>query len=1654
MTGFEAADISLTGTASASVTSFTAGNASEYAAEITPTTEGTVVIQVPADAAEDAATNGNVVSSGHSVTVDPVPPTVTIDVPSGQQSSVFEATVEFSESVTGFAISDISLTGTASATVTALTGSGSTYAAEITSTSNGTVILQVPANTVEDIGSNQNTASPSYTVQIDVTLPGVSLTGVPATPQNGVFNVSIEFTEDVTGFAASDISLTGAATATATLTGSGSTYAAEITPTAEGDLVIQVPANSAIDVASNQNTASPARTVTIDLTRPGVSLTGVPATPQNGVFEVSIVFTEDVTGFAASDISLTGAATATATLTGSGSTYAAEITPTTEGDLVIQVPANSTEDAATNQNTASLVHTVAVDQTRPDVAVDVPAAPQSAPFTVNITFTEPVTGFEIADIDLTGTAAATVTDFTGSGSTYTAEIASELNVAGNVIIQVPASIAEDAATNQNTASLIHTVAVDRTFPEVAIDVPSDPQSAPFDVTITFSEVVSDFDQADLTLSGTATASITAWTATDNTVFTATITPTTEGSVIIRVPANVAQDTASNANAASDPQSIDVFPAWMPNANLRTVVREALGLPENTILRQEELLDLTVLNTADIILDVADPKIDDLRGLEYATELIELYLDENAISDISSVAALTQLEVLSLNNNLIEYIWHEDSDDNPFIDLTQLTKLSLDGNLISDMSPLEALPQLAELSLNRNLIEDISTLEALTQLTVLSLNENPIDDFMPLEGLTELTHLSLNENSIDDISFCAALTQLKVLSLENNEITGVSFLAGLENLETVKLSENPISDTTPLIGIARHIETDEPTASLISDEALAEILREIFDVDTEEYITYDDLRSLTELEAPDSDIIHLDGLEHATELETLDLRGNTIEDIARLKGLTKLTILDLGVNSISNINTVAELTKLIELYLEENLITDITPLLGLVNLEILQLTDNPIVDARPLASLTDVDIDIDVTVYLVTVPDDGLAGALREALDLDVDDGIPSTQLMALTTLDARDRQISNLSGLEHATALTELDLRDNAITDVKLLAALVNLKTLRLTGNPIQDVGPLADLTADIEADIVVPGVIPDTALAAAIRDSLGLPSSTRIKAETLQNLKILDVQTDAIETLTGLERAVNLATLIINGGSITDITALQGLTQLTTLEINSDAITDITALQGLTQLTTLKINGGSITDIIALQALTQLAVLELRDNAITDITPLSELITLTTLDLSGNSISSIGALEKLTGLTMLNLSGNSIISIDGLQKLTALMTLNLSNNSITSIDGFEVEMDLAALEPGDITPAQGLTGLTVLDLSDNSISSIDGLQDLTNLEMLGLSNNSISSIRLLQGLTGLTVLDLSGNSINNIDALQNLTRLTTLDLSANDFSDIQSLQGLITLRQLSLTSNNISDASSLARLVNLELLRLAENPIMDTSPLFPLVTTHKLVDVDIEISQWAPWDVNQDGSVNDTDFGLVATAMGQTAGTIVDPRTDVNGDGIVDRADLLLVTEHLSNEVAGAPSVDTIVALLGSSILKSLDYATLKTELNRLIVESDGSLKYQRAIEYLQNFLLALRPDKTRLLANYPNPFNPETWIPYHLADAGDVELIIYSMQGSVVRRLALGHQQAGYYVEKNRAAYWDGRNVVGERVASGIYFYQLQTDNMSALRKMVILK
>ena len=107
-----------------------------------------------------------------------------------------------------------------------------------------------------------------------------------------------------------------------------------------------------------------------------------------------------------------------------------------------------------------------------------------------------------------------------------------------------------------------------------------------------------------------------------------------------------------------------------------------------------------------------------------------------------------------------------------------------------------------------------------------------------------------------------------------------------------------------------------------------------------------------------------------------------------------------------------------------------------------------------------------------------------------------------------------------------------------------------------------------------------------------------------------------------------------------------------------------------------------------------------------------------------------------------------------------------------------------------------------------------------------------------------------------------------------------------------------------------------------------------------------------------------------------------------------------------------------------------------------------------LERLLKTLAPQRTVLLANYPNPFNPETWIPYQLAVPADVSISIYSANGQLVRTLALGHQPVGIYEVRSRAAYWDGKNTVGESVASGVYFYTLTAGDFTATRKMLILK
>ena len=194
---------------------------------------------------------------------------------------------------------------------------------------------------------------------------------------------------------------------------------------------------------------------------------------------------------------------------------------------------------------------------------------------------------------------------------------------------------------------------------------------------------------------------------------------------------------------------------------------------------------------------------------------------------------------------------------------------------------------------------------------------------------------------------------------------------------------------------------------------------------------------------------------------------------------------------------------------------------------------------------------------------------------------------------------------------------------------------------------------------------------------------------------------------------------------------------------------------------------------------------------------------------------------------------------------------------------------------------------------------------------------------------------------------------------------------------------------------------------------------------------------------MNILDLVFVASALGDEGQGLV---ADVNADGVVNILDLVRVAGALG-DVAAAPSADP----RGLAMLTAGDVGQWLAQAGELGLTDATS---QRGVLFLEQLFAALTPKETVLLPNYPNPFNPETWIPYGLSYDTDVQIAIYDISGGLVRQLDLGHQRAGYYTERSRAAYWDGRNGGGERVASGVYFYTLAADTFRATRKMFVGK
>jgi WD40 repeat protein len=279
-------------------------------------------------------------------------------------------------------------------------------------------------------------------------------------------------------------------------------------------------------------------------------------------------------------------------------------------------------------------------------------------------------------------------------------------------------------------------------------------------------------------------------------------------------------------------------------------------------------------------------------------------------------------------------------------------------------------------------------------------------------------------------------------------------------------------------------------------------------------------------------------------------------------------------------------------------------------------------------------------------------------------------------------------------------------------------------------------------------------------------------------------------------------------------------------------------------------------------------------------------------------------------------------------------------------------------------------------------------------------------------GSVQLTVLSLSDNGGTSGDGI-----LATITFKV---SGIKSSK--LVLRDVILT--NSEGGPSYAWLEGAQIIKSAiDGTVKDTCPTFN------------------PKDVNRDCIVNIQDLVFIASKLGNR-----NQEADVNGDGRVDIIDLVLVAGAFG-DAAAAPAVyaDTREMLSASNVQHWLSEA-YKVNL------TDST--FQRGMLMLEQLLIVLIPKDTALFPNYPNPFNPETWIPYHLAKPAEVVVFIYSANGTLIRTLALGYQTAGIYRSRDRAAYWDGTNEMGESVASGVYFYTFSAGEFKATRKMLVIK
>ncbi|MCY4553513.1 MAG: leucine-rich repeat domain-containing protein [Candidatus Poribacteria bacterium] len=726
---------------------------------------------------------------------------------------------------------------------------------------------------------------------------------------------------------------------------------------------------------------------------------------------------------------------------------------------------------------------------------------------------------------------------------------------------------------------------------------------------------------------------------------------------------------------------------------------------------------------------------------------------------------------------------------------------------------------------------------------------------------------------------------------------------------------------------------------------------------------------------------------------------------------------------------------------------------------------------------------------LNIPDANLRAAIEEALGKTPNARITAEEMAILRELRAVSMDIRNLAGLEAAVNLEDLRLDNNSISDISPLAGLIKLRHIELEENEITDLSPLEGLIG-VEQLRLGTNLISDLSPLEGLINLRGITLHHNAISDLsplggLMKLEWIGMSHNPVADLTPLSGLTNLhnyhswGTPVLNlsaiaklpklreinvcGGEISDISALADAKSLKELYLPGNEVSDLSPLKGLTSLTHLSLEHNEISDLSPLEGLSNLTWADFRDNKISDVSPLAASRQLRWLDLSQNSaITDVSALAVLPNLTWMGLAENTRIESAQLERFsteTTILHANFVNSTFPEAGPKIVGPWLWAIVPGSgVSNADLLAKATEGAATEIKVSTFGATEDkpvgdskwvVHNLSAVGGDNINKMTDALGWG-SGSEVYDhvVYGSLTLNSPRKQE----TTMLVGSDDGVKVWLNGEVVHYNPVERGAGDFQDAFpvTLKQGPNVLLVALDNRGHGAFSGFFGFAkdteytVNHPDKKIVIEVS---PYDVNKDGITNILDLILVGQNFGKTNPT--NARADVNGDGAVNISDLVLVAGHLG-ELSGISAAPSVLALHNIG----LDSATIQAWIAQAQVENDGSLVFQRGITNLQQLLALLTPEKTALLANYPNPFNPETWIPYQLSQKSDVQVRIYTTNGALVRTLDLGHQPAGVYQQRARAAYWDGRNQLGESVASGVYFYTLTTGDFTATRKMLIAK